>query len=290
MHSMTGYGRGSAEKDGREIAVELKSVNHRFLDLAWRMPRNLGFLEETARKLLSGRLARGHVDLFVTYENRREDASTLRVDTGKAMAVYAAGVELRKALSLETDLSVSDLLRFPDVVTATENEEDAEAVRDLFAEALSRATDELIAMRAAEGANLLRDLLTKIQTIGRLRDEIASRAPGVVEGYREKLHQRLTDLLQGKLDEARFTTEVAIFADRASIDEELVRLASHIGQIRALAQEDAPVGRRLDFLVQELNREFNTIGSKAMDAEIARRVVEGKNEVEKLREQVQNIE
>ena len=290
MQSMTGYGRGSAERDGREIAVELKSVNHRFLDLACRMPRNLGFLEEAARKQISERLARGHVDVFVTYANRREDASTLRVDTAKAMAVYAAGRELRDALSLQQDLSVADLLRFPDVVTSTENEEDAEAVRAVFAEAMSAALEQLVSMRAAEGAHLKRDLLSKAQAIDNLRQEIAGRAPEVVGQYREKLRQRLTDLLQGSLDEARFATEVAIFADRASIDEELVRLESHIRQIRALAEDDAPVGRRLDFLVQELNREFNTIGSKAMDADIARRVVEGKNEIEKMREQVQNIE
>ena len=290
MQSMTGYGRGSAERDGREIAVELKSVNHRFLDLACRMPRNLGFLEETARKQISERLARGHVDVFVTYANRREDASTLRVDTAKAMAVYAAGRELRGALSLGQDLSVADLMRFPDVVVSTENEEDAEAVWAVFAEAVSAALEQLVSMRAAEGGHLKRDLLSKAQAIDDLRQEIAGRAPEVVAQYREKLRQRLTDLLQGSLDEARFATEVAIFADRASIDEELVRLESHIRQIRGLAEEDAPVGRRLDFLVQELNREFNTIGSKAMDAEIARRVVEGKNEIEKMREQVQNIE
>ena len=290
MQSMTGYGRGSAEKDGRVISVELKSVNHRFLDLSFRMPRNLGFLEETARKILSERLARGHVDLFVTYENHREDASTLRIDLQKAMAVYAAGKELGQALSLEQSLSVTDLLRFPDVVTTAENEEDAEAVRAVFAEALNTAISQLMLMRVAEGKNLRHDLLLKLQAIENLRNEIAECAPGVVDQYREKLHQRLTDLLQGKLDEARFTTEVAIFADRASIDEELVRLQSHFAQIRGLADTDTPVGRRLDFLVQELNREFNTIGSKAMDAEIAKRVVEAKNEIEKMREQVQNIE
>ncbi|MCR4707596.1 MAG: YicC family protein [Clostridiales bacterium] len=290
MQSMTGYGRGRAERDGREIAVELKSVNHRFLDLSFRIPRNLGFLEETARKLLGERLARGHVDVFVNYQNRREDASVLRIDTAKAAALYEAGKELGTALSLPQSLSVSDLLRFPDVVTSAENEEDADAVRALFEEALSQALTELVAMRRVEGGNLRRDLLSKAQAIDTLRQEIAELAPQVVLQYREKLHERLTDLLQGKLDEARFTTEVAIFADRASIDEELVRLVSHLKQIRDLAEEDAPVGRRLDFLVQELNREFNTIGSKAMDAEIARRVVAGKNEIEKMREQVQNVE
>ena len=290
MQSMTGYGRGRAERDGREIAVELKSVNHRFLDLSFRIPRNLGFLEETARKLLGERLARGHVDVFVNYQNRREDASVLRIDTAKAAALYEAGKELGTALSLPQSLSVSDLLRFPDVVTSAENEEDADAVRTLFEEALSQALTELVAMRGVEGGNLRRDLLSKAQAIDTLRQEIAELAPQVVLQYRERLHERLTDLLQGKLDEARFTTEVAIFADRASIDEELVRLVSHLKQIRDLAEEDAPVGRRLDFLVQELNREFNTIGSKAMDAEIARRVVAGKNEIEKMREQVQNVE
>ena len=290
MQSMTGYGRGRAERDGRVISVELKSVNHRFLDLSLRMPKNLGFLEEAARRLLSGRLGRGHVDVFVNYENRREDAKSLSIDTAKAMALCGAGRELGAALGLAQSLTAADLLRFPDVVTLRENEEDSAALGALFEEAMDGALSQLIAMRAREGETLRRDVLEKAEAIEGLRQKIASRAPGVVEQYRQKLRERLTDLLQGRLDEARFATEVAIFADRASIDEELVRLLSHLEQILKLCGEEEPVGRRLDFLVQELNREFNTIGSKAMDAEITRQVVSGKNEIEKLREQVQNIE
>ena len=290
MQSMTGYGRCQLERDGRVMTVEVKSVNHRFLDTSYRLPRHLAFLDDAVRRGVSARLSRGHVDVFVNYENHRDDAREVRVDTALACAYQRAIGELSAALSLSGGLSVEEYARMPDVLTIQEKEEDQQAVRELFDEALSAALCELIAMREREGESMKQDMLQKLTRIEEIRGEIAQRAPLVVEDYRARLSERIAALTDGEIDEARLITEVAIFADRAAIDEELVRLLSHIAQIRATVELSEPVGRKLDFLVQELNREVNTIGSKAMDAQISQCVVQAKGEIEKLREQVQNIE
>ena len=290
MHSMTGYGRCQIERDGRTMTVEVKSVNHRFLDTSYRLARHLMFLDDAVRKGVSARLARGHVDVFVNYENHREDAREVRVDTALAVAYQRAMNELSGALGVEVNVSLQEFARMPDVLTVQESAEDQDAVRVLFEETLSGALDALIAMRAQEGESMKRDILDKIKRVEEIRDAVAARAPMVVEDYRIRLKERIASMTEGEIDEARLLTEIAIFADRAAIDEELVRLLSHTAQIRKTVEMTEPVGRKLDFLVQELNREVNTIGSKAMDAEIAQYVVQGKGEIEKLREQVQNIE
>lgn len=290
MHSMTGYGRCQIERDGRTMTVEVKSVNHRFLDISFRLARHLMFLDDAVRKGVSARLARGHVDVFVNYENHREDAREVRVDTALASAYQRAMNELSAVLGTEQSVSLQDYARMPDVLTVQEREEDQDAVRELFEETLSGALDALIAMRAQEGESMKADILDKIACIEEIREAIGVRAPLVVEDYRVRLRERIAAMTEGEIDEARLLTEIAIFADRAAIDEELVRLLSHTAQIRKTAEMAEPVGRKLDFLVQELNREVNTIGSKAMDAEIAQLVVQAKGEIEKLREQVQNIE
>ena len=290
MHSMTGYGRCQIERDGRTMTVEVKSVNHRFLDTSYRLARHLMFLDDVVRKGVSARLARGHVDVFVNYENHREDAREIRVDTALAVAYQRAMYELSGALGIEANLSLQEYARMPDVLTVQESAEDQDAVRELFEEALSGALDALIVMRAQEGENMKRDILDKIARIEEIREAVAARAPMVVEDYRIRLKERIAAMTEGEIDEARLLTEIAVFADRAAIDEELVRLFSHTAQIRKMVEMAEPVGRKLDFLVQELNREVNTIGSKAMDAQIAQYVVQAKGEIEKLREQVQNIE
>lgn len=290
MKSMTGYGRCKIEEDGREMTVEVKSVNHRFLDVSCRLARHLSFLDEAVRGGVSARIARGHVDVFVGYANQRADAKEVRVDTALARAYQAAYAQLGAALGKGEDIALAEYARMPDVLTVQEREEDQEAVRALFKATLDGALSELCTMREREGENLRRDILEKADNLEALRGQIALRAPAVVTEYRDKLRQRVAALAEGEIDEARMVTEVAIFADRAAIDEELVRLASHIGQLRAAAEQTEPVGRKLDFLTQELGREVNTIGSKASDAEIARLVVAAKGEIEKLREQVQNVE
>ena len=290
MKSMTGYGRCQMAEDGREMAVEVKSVNHRFLDVSCRLPRHLSFLDDAVRKGVAARVSRGHVDVFVSYVNHRTDAREIRVDTVLATAYQGAVRELALALGKEESLPLADYVRLPDVLTVEERDEDQAVVRSLFERALDGALLELSAMREREGEAMRTDILEKTANIESIRDGIALRAPLVVEEYRAKLHQRITSLLEGELDETRFATEVALFADRAAIDEELVRLVSHISQIRATVELAEPVGRKLDFLVQELNREVNTIGSKASDASIAQAVVQAKGEIEKLREQVQNVE
>ena len=287
---MTGYGRCHIEEDGREMTVEVKSVNHRFLDISYRLSRALSFLDDAVRKGVGARLARGHVDVFVSYANHRQDAKEVRVDTALAVAYQKALCELGAAVGKEADIPLSDYTRLPDVLTVQEKEEDQQAVRDLFVRALDGALTALIAMRETEGERMKADILEKIANIEQIRGKVAERAPLVVTEYRDKLHQRIAALTEGEIDEARLITEVAIFADRAAIDEELVRLLSHIAAIRETSEMTEPVGRRLDFLVQELNREVNTIGSKASDTMIAQAVVSAKGEIEKLREQVQNVE
>ena len=290
MRSMTGYGRCQVVEDGREMTVEVKSVNHRFLDLSCRLGRNLTFLDDAVRSGVSAKLARGHVDVFVSYANHREDAREVRVDAALAQAYKRGFKELAVVFGAARMPSLADYARLPDVMTVQEREEDQQVVRDLFERALDGALDNLIAMRTQEGERLKADLLEKIANLEALQQQIAARAPGVVEDYRDRLNQRIAQLLSGEIDEARLATEVAIFADRAAIDEELVRLVSHFEQVRKTVELTEPVGRRLDFLVQELGREVNTIGSKAQDTQIAGWVVQAKGEIEKLREQVQNIE
>lgn len=291
MRSMTGYGRGSLERDGRELTLELKTVNHRFLDLNIRLPRALLFLEDGLRKGLNARLSRGHVDVFINYRNARDDAREVTLD-GALLKAYAKAMDDAAALlpEMKSDASLTRLVTMPDVLTVSEKAEDQDMVSALCADVLSLACDALEQMRAREGESIGRDLSAKVDNLERIAGEIAQRAPGVVKDYQQRLNDRIAELLQSPPDPQRLAQEVAIFADRAAIDEELVRLSSHFAQFRHLLAADEPVGRKLDFLVQEMNREVNTIGSKASALEIGKRVVEAKAEIEKIREQVQNIE
>ena len=284
---MTGYGRCVRVRDGRSLTVELKSVNHRFLDISLRMPRCFLFLEDEARKAVGRRLARGHVDVFCTYRNQREDARAVQVDEGLIRAYLRATDGLA---GLTDDRSVMGVLSLPEVVQVVETEEDREALRALLLETLEGALDEATAMRAVEGEALQRDLNARADALEKIARAIAARAPQTLIAYRERLRANVEELLGGQLDESRLVQETAIMADRLAIDEELVRLESHIAQLRALTGDPAPAGRRLDFLAQEFNREVNTIASKSQDIEITRLAMDGKAEIEKLREQVQNVE
>lgn len=291
MYSMTGYGRGAATLEGRELTIELKSVNNRFLDIGMKLPRQLSFLEDGLRKLLNDSLSRGHVDVFVNYRNLRSDAKTVRVDQALLKAYLTSARESAKALDLADDLTLSRALTLPDVTTILPADEDQQALTELATAAMTAAIEGLKAMRFKEGERLKLDLSARMDTMTGYAAVIERRAPAVVEEYRAKLTARIEELLgETEVDRARLATEVAIFADRAAIDEEIVRLNTHLVHFRELLTADEPVGRKMDFLVQEMNRECNTIGSKANDAELTSIVLLCKAEIEKLREQIQNIE
>lgn len=290
MHSMTGYGQKKLTEDGREIIIELKAVNHRFLDINLRMPRGLLSLEEPIRKALAARLHRGHIDIFFTYRNTREDARAVSVDQGLAVAYAAALSELARQPGILDDRSVSFFASLPNVLTVSDAEDDIGVVMDLCLRTLDGAIASLLLMRAQEGEALRADLSARLAALSAIVSKIAERAPLVVDEYRLRLNARIEELLGMPPDPQRIAQEVALLADRAAIDEELIRLGSHIGQFTESLALSEPIGRKLDFLTQEMGREVNTIGSKASDFQIASLVVEAKAELEKLREQVQNIE
>ncbi len=290
MHSMTGCGTGRIRRDGWEVTVEMKTVNHRFLDISLRLPRNLSFLDQTVRESISGRIRRGHVDVFLTVRNT--DASSIQVETDLDLAgnYLEIAARLAEKTGTENDMTVSRVLQMEGVTTLTEREMDQETVREICREASETALDQLEVMREKEGVNLREDLRTHLAAAGDLREKILHRAPDVVREYREKLETRLKSLGVEGIDPQRLAQEVAIIADRCAIDEELSRLESHIHQLYDYLDASGEIGKKMDFLIQEMNREANTIGSKASDAEIARYVVDLKSEIEKLREQIQNVE
>lgn len=291
IKSMTGFGRSALSIDGRELTVELKAVNHRFLDLSFRFHRSLGFLEDTVRAELSRLVSRGHIDAYAYYKNTRSDAKSVSVDNALVSAYICASKQIAEEFSVQNDITVSKLLRIPDLVSVTDADEDPEALKALMVDAVRAACAELIKMREAEGERIRADLESRISVLSGIREKIAALAPLVVEAYRTRLNSRIESILgETEIDRARLATEIALFADKASIDEELVRLESHFKAALELLNSDEPVGRKFDFLVQEMNREFNTIGSKANDQSIAALVIDGKAEIEKLREQVQNLE
>jgi uncharacterized protein (TIGR00255 family) len=290
---MTAYGRHSGSAGGKEITVEIKSVNNRFLDCSIRLPRNYSYLEEKVKKEISARgISRGKLEVNITV-NKTECDTSLSLDKEYAAAYIEALRSLRDEFSLRDDISVMSVARHPEifVVTTPEVDEDAEWA-DLLS-ALSPAIDGFILAREREGANLERDMFAKIENLRSLAKKVAELSEKDIKGYRARLEERLRTVLADNrvtIDENRILTECAIFADKVAIDEELVRLESHFGAFIEFLNAKEPVGRKIDFLLQEMNRETNTIGSKGSDTEIARLVVEMKSELEKIREQIQNIE
>lgn len=290
MQSMTGYGRGRACQDGREMVIELKSVNHRYLDLSFRLPKNLGFVEDTLRTALQkSQVNRGHVDVFVTYTNTREDARTLEVDEALLGSFRQAVQKAGGLLSIFRDATVGEALSLSGALSVSQADEDAEAVKALASDAIQQAIAALVDMRTLEGDNLRADLRGHLSVVAQLREQIAERAPTVPQEYRKRLETRLKEWQVDDVDPQRIAQEVAIMADRCAIDEEISRLGSHIAQFEEILSSESQPGKKLDFLLQEMNREVNTIGSKASDAQIAKAVVDAKCTLEKLREQVQNV-
>ncbi len=290
MRSMTGCGTGRIQRDGWEVTAELKTVNHRFLDISMRLPRNISFLEQTVREEINASLKRGHTDVYITVRNTEGSSAEITTDRELARQYLEAGRDFSDALGAENDLTVSRLFALEGVVNVTEAEPDQELVKEICSEAVRAAAAQLVAMREREGEHLKEDLSCHLEQAALLREKILARAPGVVADYRERLEARLKTLVQDGVDPVRVAQEVAIMADRCAIDEELARLESHIREMRIYLDAKDEIGKKLDFLIQEMNRETNTIGSKAQDAEIAKAVVDLKSEIEKLREQVQNVE
>mgnify|MGYP002798721014 FL=1 len=291
MLSMTGYGRGEYREGGIELSVEIKTVNNRYLDAAIKSPRIFAAYEEVMRGRIREKLTRGHADVYVTLSDKREKKKALVLDEGAALSYAAAAKRLSEILpEVPFDLTATSLLRMPDVIVRDEGQSADDELLAALDSALCSALDALNVMRAREGDKLKADMLSRMDTIESLVNRVAERAPLVAEGYRAKLEEKIKKYLDGVApDEGKLLTEVALFTDKSNIDEELTRLKSHIEQFRDIC--GAPiVGRKLDFLVQEFNRETNTICSKSNDITITKLGLELKNEIEKIREQVQNVE
>ena len=291
MRSMTGYGKGTASSAGLTVTAEIKAVNHKFFDWNMKMPKGFLFVEDDAKKAVASAVSRGHVDLYLTVEKQTAEAGEYRTDAALARMYVDSARQLSETLGVPFDITASSLMKNPDIVTLSETEIDDETVRKVTLEAVSEAVSALVAMREREGAALAADLSEKLASIEASLEEVKKEAPRAVAEYRRKLRARIDEALgQLPLDEARLATEVALFADKCAIDEEISRLGAHIAAMRALISSHGQVGRKLDFLVQEMNRETNTIGSKANDLAITERVLAMKNDIEKIREQAQNAE
>ena len=291
VKSMTGYGRAQQTLHGRDITVEVRSVNNRYLDCTVKVPRTYIFAEDAVKSRVQKAVSRGKVDVFITIDATAADETVVAVNEPLARGYYEALTKIRDMFSLEGELTAAVLAKFPDVLTVTKAEEDLESVAGDICAVLDEALEAYNAMRAVEGVKLCEDIAGRVTTIETVVGKVEERSPQTVAAYREKLTARMQEVLQSTtIDESRILTEAAIFADKIAVDEETVRLRSHIAQLRTMLKSDQPVGRKLDFLIQEVNRECNTIGSKCNDLTIAQDVVNMKAEVEKIREQVQNIE
>lgn len=291
MHSMTGYGKGVSKRDGKTITIEIKTVNHRFLDCNIKLPRNFLFVEDRVKKAVSSAISRGHVDLYLTYEQSSTDEGAYTVDLELANNYLTAVRQLENGTGLANDVTLSTLLRVGDIVTRQQSVEDEDLLAEMALEAASEALVNLKVMREKEGQSQKADIASKLGTIEACLDRIKEFAPKVVEDYRALLNARIAEVVEPSLvDKQRLATEVALYADHCAIDEEITRLSTHISNMRSLLEATEPVGRKMDFLVQEFNRETNTIGSKANDMRITKEVLAIKNEIEKMREQAANIE
>ncbi len=291
MLSMTGYGKGEYVEGGLELTCEIKTVNNRYLDVSIKAPRIFACLEDVIRNTVRKKLTRGHADVFISLKDKRERPTALALDMALAGSYVAAAQSIKEAFPFLTDdVTVSSLLRYPDVLKQEDTQSLDEELVTALNTALETALCKLNEMRAIEGEKLREDMLARVATIETLVNEISLRAPEIANEYREKLTARVKEYLNGaNIDENRILTEVAVFTDKSNIDEELTRLRSHIEQFRSICQEGI-VGRKLDFLVQEFNREANTTCSKSNDVAITRAGLALKNEIEKIREQVQNLE
>lgn len=293
MKSMTGYGRGECTMYERKFTVEIKAVNHRYNDITVKLPRAIMGFEDEIKKAISKKVFRGKLDVFVNFESFSQEDINISVNEPLAKSYTETLRKLKSDLHLDGDVTIEIVSKFPDVVTVDKsisNENTENEIRECLMKAVEDATDAFVAMREVEGETLKKNIIKKVAFVNDALQKIEERAPWVSKDYRARLEAKLADLDEIQVDESRLLTEVLLFADKACIDEEITRLHSHISQMYSIVEENVPVGRKLDFLVQEMNRETNTIGSKSNDIEITNHVVDIKSEIEKIREQIQNIE
>lgn len=289
---MTGYGRGENVKDSRKFTVEIRSVNHRYNDITIKMPRAMNYIEDIVKKKLTQQISRGKTDVYIFFETLSKDDINISLNEALVDAYIEKLSYIKQKYDLKDDISLSLLMGIDDIVTVEKNIIDKDIIIETLMPAVDTALTEFIKLRQTEGMALKKDIIVKLENMINLVNQIKDRSPKVVIEYRDKLQTRLNELLTGnnQIDELRLITEITIFADRCSVDEEITRLLSHINQVKSILDEQEAVGRKLDFLVQEMNREANTIGSKSNDIEITQITVDLKSEIEKIREQIQNIE
>ena len=291
IKSMTGYGCAKGAVEGLEISVELKSVNNRYLDASVRLPRSFLFAEEMVKSCVQKHISRGKVDVFVSVNSANAGDMAVQVNEALLKGYIEAVRHIAAEYGLTDDLSAVNAAKFPDVLSVEKKDLDAEAITAGLAEVVEAALCDFDAMRLREGEKLRDDVLARLETIGALVSTVEEKAPETVAAYRKRLETKMAEVLGAAgIDENRILAEAAIFADRIAVDEETVRLRSHMAQLRGMINGDSPTGRKIDFLIQEFNREANTIGSKCQNSEIAHVVVDLKSEIEKIREQIQNIE
>ena len=291
IKSMTGFGRCEIAENNRKFTVEMKAVNHRYLDVNIKMPKKLNFFESAIRAELKNYISRGKVDMFITYEDFSENVSSVRYNKEIAEVYLGYLRQMAQDFNLDDDIRVSTLSKYPEILTMEEQSIDEEELWKELQKAICGAAEMFIQTRIAEGEHLRDDLIEKLDGMLKLVDFVAERSPAIITEYRQKLEERVKELLaDAAVDESRLLTEVTIFADKVCVDEEIVRLRSHIETTRQTLMEGGSIGRKLDFIAQEMNREANTILSKANDLEVSNCAIELKTEIEKVREQIQNIE
>ncbi len=290
IKSMTGYGKANLSEDAREYQVEIKSVNHRYLDISVKMPRVISYLEEEVKKEIASKVKRGKIDVFITFENNSTQGKEIKINTEIAKIYIDELKKLAKQENILANIEVTEISKFPDVLSI-KNEQEDETIKNELLETVSQATIKLVQMRTNEGSKIAEDLSRRIKTIQEKVKDISSLSTRLIEEYVVKLEGRIKEILKNQeVDEARLAQEVVIYADKCSIEEEVTRLKSHISQFEKLLNSEEAIGKKLDFLIQEMNRETNTIGSKANNLEITNGVIDIKTQLENIREQIQNIE
>ena len=290
IKSMTGYGKANLSKNLREYQIEIKSVNHRYLDLSVKMPRKLSYLEEVIKKEISTKVKRGKIDVFITFENNSAEGKEININAELAKMYIDQLKELAEKENILADIQVTEISKFPDVLNIQNNQED-ETIKDELLEVTKNAVENLVQMRQVEGKQIATDLLERLENIQTKVNEISKLSTGLIEEYIVKLEERIKQILKDQeIDQSRLAQEVVIYADKCSIQEEVTRLNSHISQFKTMLDSDEAIGKKLDFIIQEMNRETNTIGSKANNLDITNSVIDMKTEIENIREQVQNIE